>query len=136
MGVMIEGQYKGGLEMEMTHLPSGSRVQTDPPVDNGGTGSAFSPTDLFATALGSCMMSVLALQAKKENWNLSGMKISVEKIMTSALPRRIDELKVELTLPATLSPDRREKARQVAESCPVALSISDKIRMPLVILYI
>jgi putative redox protein len=133
MGVMIYGEYLGGLAMQMKHQPSGCKVQTDPPVDNGGTGSAFSPTDLVATALGSCMMSVLALHARKSNWDLSGMKINVEKIMTTSLPRKIAQLKVELSLPSSLTVEQRDLAREIAENCPVALSIADTIEMPLTI---
>jgi putative redox protein len=133
MGVMIHGEYLGGLAMRMKHGPSGSEVQTDPPVDNGGTGSAFSPTDLVATALGSCMMSVLALHARKAGWDLSGMKINVEKNMTASLPRKIAQLKVELHLPSDLNAEQRNLAREIAENCPVALSIADSIEMPLII---
>jgi putative redox protein len=131
MGVLIQGKYNGGLEMVMTHGPSGNQVKTDPPVDNGGTGSAFSPTDLLATSLGACMMSVLALHAKKVGWNLMGMRVVVEKVMTASLPRKVHELKVDLTLPVALGSEDRRKAREIAENCPVALSLGEGVRVPL-----
>jgi len=134
MSVKIFGEYLGGVATRMRHGPSGREVETDPPVDNGGTGSAFSPTDLVATALGSCMMSVLALHARKAHLDLSGMKISVEKIMTASLPRKIAQLKVELQLPAGLTVEQRKTLREIAENCPVALSVADSIEIPLTLL--
>ncbi|MCX6119115.1 MAG: OsmC family protein [Proteobacteria bacterium] len=123
MGVVITGQYVQGLSMEMTHELSGVSIVTDPPLDNGGQGASFSPTDLIATGLGSCMMSIVAIQAKKDNIDLKGMSVRVEKHMSADLPRRIVKLDVDLTFPASLPQDYRLKYIAAAENCPVIHSL-------------
>lgn len=127
MGVKISGKYMGGLAMAMTHDLSKTTVMTDPPLDNGGEGKSFSPTDLVATALGSCMMSVMTLQARKENIDLSGMTCHVEKHMSTDLPRRIVRLDVVISMPKSLSADVRQKLEDIGNNCPVIQSIHPAI---------
>ena len=127
MGVKISGNYVGGLSMKLVHEPSGTTLLTDPPRDNGGEAKSFSPTDLVATALGSCMMSVMAIGARKEQWDLAGMTCSVEKHMSVDLPRRITGLDVQIELPAKLSPDARARLEAIGNSCPVIQSLHPAI---------
>lgn len=127
MGVKISGKFQGGLSMKLTHELSGTTLITDPPRDNGGEGTSFSPTDLVATGLGSCMMSVMAIAAKKEGWDLTGMSCAVEKHMSVDLPRRITGLDVQIDLPAGLAPDVRARLEVIGNTCPVIQSLHPAI---------
>lgn len=129
MGVKISGSYVSGLTMRMTHELSGKTLDTDPPLDNGGAGLSFSPTDLVATALGSCMMSVMAIFAKRENIDLTGMACAVEKHMSTDLPRRIARLDVTITMPRALKPDLREALEKIGNSCPVIQSLNGALQI-------
>jgi putative redox protein len=86
--------YLGDLECELTHTKSGTKIKTDAPTDNNGKGSAFSPSDLVATATGACMMTVMGIVAKRNNWDLIGSTVEVDKIMTPEPPRRIAALNI------------------------------------------
>lgn len=102
-------KYKGELRTEATHLQSGNVILTDAPKDNHGKGEAFSPTDLVATALASCMMSIMGILAKKEGMtSIDGATADVTKVMY-AEPRRIGEIHIEITFRKTHTPKRREK---------------------------
>jgi len=132
--VDIYVEYKGDLQCRAEHGPSGAVLVTDAPVDNHGLGGSFSATDLVATGLGTCIATVMGILAKKRGYQLEGMRVHVKKKMTSAPPRRIAELAVEITLPtrATLSvADARAELELVAEQCPVRLSLLDAIAVPI-----
>src|SRR5699024_12615410 len=92
--------YTGQLRTQATHLRSKTQIQTDAPIDNNGRGESFSPTDLVATALGSCMMTITAIKADNTGWNLENTTIEIEKIM-QANPRSIDKIKVNIDFPKT-----------------------------------
>lgn len=120
--------YSGHLRTEATHLKSKTTIQTDAPTDNNGKGEKFSPTDLVATALGSCMMTIMGIKARDNGWKLEDTEISIEKIM-AAQPRRISEIKVIVNFPETApesSSDRR-LLENSARNCPVAKSIHPDI---------
>lgn len=121
-------RYEGQLRTEATHMASGTSIQTDAPVDNHGRGEAFSPTDLVGTALGTCILTTMAIVAERHQVNLIGSTVSVKKTMSQEPPRRISQLDVELTLPATLSEADRALMERVAHTCPVALSLNPEIR--------
>lgn len=116
--------YKGELRTEATHLASGTQIITDAPVDNHGKGEAFSPTDLVATALASCMCTIMGIVANRHELNIEGTKCEVEKIMV-ANPRRIGEIKILLTFPPTAPADAhsRELLERAAMTCPVFESL-------------
>src|SRR5258708_22894937 len=97
--VKIEIEYKGQLQTEAIHTPSGSRLSTDAPVDNGGKGSGFSPTDLVATALGTCMVTVKGMFAERHGIDLTGTKVRVAKEMLHEPVRRIRRLTVDISVP-------------------------------------
>jgi putative redox protein len=129
-------RYEGGLHCAARHAPSGSTLATDAPIDNHGRGEAFSPTDLAATALGTCMLTVMGILANKRNWNIEGIDLHVRKEMTSSPPRRIEQLRVTLDVPfavsTTLSADARAELEHAAHTCPVRLSLHPQIDVPVV----
>ncbi|MCU7694288.1 OsmC family protein [Haoranjiania flava] len=121
--------YKGDLRTEMTHLQSGSTVQTDAPVDNQGRGELFSPTDLVATGLGSCMMTIMGIKAQSIDIDLTGTEMHVTKIMAPD-PRRIVEIQIEVDFPDRLSTlDEKQKTiiEKAGLTCPVAKSLHPDI---------
>ena len=115
MAVQIQGEYAGNLKVSLTHGPSGTQISTAAPVDNNGDGSSFSPTDLVATALGSCIGTIMGIYAQRHEIDLTGMKIRVEKHM-NAEPRRIGRLPVEVDVPVALD-DRHRRAGMRNASC-------------------
>ena len=131
--VDIYVEYEGDLHCRAQHAPSAAVLATDAPVDNQGRGASFSPTDLVATGLGTCMLTVMGILAKKRGLRLDGARVHVKKTMTSVPPRRIAELAVEVTFPpsATASvADARAEFEQAANQCPVRLSLLDAIAVP------
>lgn len=120
--------YSGNLRTKATHLKSNTVIQTDAPVDNNGKGEMFSPTDLVATALGSCMMTIMGIKARDKGWKLEDTSITIEKIMAAG-PRRISEIKVTLTFPASAPADHAARAilENAARNCPVAKSLHPDI---------
>ena len=115
--------YTGDLHCGATHAGSGATLSTDAPLDNEGRGEAFSPTDLLATSLGTCMLTIMGITARSRGWSLEGASASVDKVMSSEGPRRIDTLRVTLHLPEQLDHDQRALLQRVAEQCPVKRSI-------------
>lgn len=120
--------YPGELRTENEHIRSGQKLITDAPVDNQGKGEAFSPTDLVATALADCMMTIIGIKARDKGLDLTGTTIETTKIMT-AQPRRIGEIIVEFTFPKNNFSDK-EKAifEAVTKTCPVALSLHPDVK--------
>jgi putative redox protein len=128
-------RYAGHLRTEATHTASGNAIQTDAPVDNHGRGEAFSPTDLVSTALGSCMMTVIGIVAERHSWDLVGSTFVVLKHMSTEPPRRIAQIDVTFTLPATLAPQERMLLERAAHTCPVGLSLHPEVRQNIVFEY-
>lgn len=116
--------YQGDLRTSATHLQSGNSIETDAPTDNNGKGERFSPTDLVATALASCMLTIIGIAARNHGFNIDGTKCTVEKIMVPD-PRRIGEIKIDMTFPADQSYDDKTKAiiERAALTCPVFESL-------------
>ena len=124
MSHSIENQYVGDLRTESTHLKSSRTIITDAPTDNNGKGNAFSPTDLVASALCSCMTTVMGICAEKNNFKLPSSKSNVTKVMSSN-PRRISKIILEINFEKNnLSDQQKEKLIAVAKGCPVAQSLS------------
>ena len=128
-------RYEGHLRTEATHTASGTIIQTDAPVDNHGRGEAFSPTDLVGTALGTCILTTMAIVAERHQVDLVGASVQMEKIMNQEPPRRIAQLNVELHLPAALSERDRALMERTAHTCPVALSLNPEIRQEVRFVY-
>jgi len=120
-------EYKGDLRTEAVHLSSGNAIVTDAPVDNQGKGEAFSPTDLVATALASCMLTIMGIVAKRDGIEIEGATAEVEKIMSQS-PRRIGEIRIRLIFNNPLDNMEREKLERAARTCPVSGSLHDDVR--------
>lgn len=129
--VEIHIAYKGELRCVATHTPSGTTMTTDAPRDNHGKAESFSPTDLLATALGTCMMTVMGIAARKLNLDISGSTVVVNKTMITKPERRIGELAVVITVPHALDDATKEVLKTAALSCPVHHSMHPDIAMPL-----
>ncbi|GAB2643136.1 OsmC family protein [Emticicia sediminis] len=121
--------YLGDLRTQATHLQSNETIITDAPVDNNGKGEAFSPTDLAATSLGSCAMTIMGIMAKREGVDFSGSEIEVTKIMSAEAPRKIAKVIVDFTMktPEALSEEVQAKYVRAAHTCPVSLSLHPDI---------
>lgn len=128
-------RYEGHLRTEATHTASGTVIQTDAPVDNHGRGEAFSPTDLVGTALGTCILTTMAIVAERHQVDLLGASFKMEKIMSQEPPRRIAQLNVELHLPAALGDADRRLMERTAHTCPVALSLNPEIKQEIHFIY-
>lgn len=116
-------EYKGALRTSAIHLKSGKEIITDAPVDNNGKGEAFSPTDLVATALASCMITIMGIRADKMGVDITGAKANILKVMTSG-PRRIEEIIIDVTMPrGDFELKHKRVLEEAAKTCPVALSL-------------
>ena len=127
-------KYKGELRTEAEHLRSGKTIITDAPIDNQGKGEAFSPTDLVATALASCMMTIMGIVAERDEIELEGTIAEVEKIMAKN-PRRIGEIKIKIKFSQKLNRDERDKLERAAKSCPVSGSLNHNLKETVEFIY-
>lgn len=115
--------YEGNLRTSCEHVKSGAILRTDAPVDNHGLGQGFSPTDLVATALGACMITVMGIKAESNSWSLEGVYCEVVKVMGDT-PRRIEKIEVHITMPTKLNDKERQILERTALNCPVAKSLA------------
>jgi uncharacterized OsmC-like protein len=135
MAVEISGRYTGDLKMELRHGPSGQPLTTSAPRDNLGDGSSYSPTDLLAASLGSCMVTTMAIVARRDGIPFDRAEFVLEKHMTAAPPRRVDALPVTIRLPASLTAEQREKLEAAARGCPVHRSLLPEIQRDVRFIY-
>lgn len=119
--------YLGELRTEATHLASGNQILTDAPVDNQGKGAAFSPTDLFATSLGACALTIMGIAANTHRIDLTGARAEVTKIMSSTPPRRVARIEIDFHFTNVYSEKEKSILQHAAETCPVALSLQTEI---------
>lgn len=122
----FKGTYLGNKKLSLCHLESDTTIQTAAPKDNQGDGSSFSPTDLFASSLGACQLTVMSIYAERSGIALTGSYFEAEKIM-SDVPRRVKEIKVVTHLPTALSEEERRKLETIADTCPVRRSLHPEI---------
>ncbi len=129
MAVEITAVYEGKLRCVATHGPSLAKIATDAPVDNGGSGAEFSPTDLVATALGTCVLTTMGLVAARHEIDLTGTSVKVQKVMTQQPVRRIASLVTEVFVPASAVADSNMRSRLEAAAlkCPVHASLHPDI---------
>jgi putative redox protein len=126
--ITIETLYSGGLRTEVKHLQSSVTLTTDAPVDNKGRGESFSPTDLLAASLGSCMLTIIGITADTQGFNIDGTRIKITKVM-AANPRRVSEIHISFQFPGNnYTEKQREVIQRSALTCPVALSIHPDIK--------
>ena len=133
--VEINIEYSGDLRCQSVHGPSECKLITDAPVDNHGKGESFSPTDLVATALGSCVATIMGIYAQRNDLDLKGVKVRVEKHMSEDAPRRIVRLPVSIQMPAGLEDKHRAALEKAASHCPVHQSLHPDIDSPLTFQY-
>jgi len=131
MSVKISCEYLGNLRIRATHGPSGTVLITDAPVDNQGKGESFSPTDLTATSLATCIMTILGIQAKGLNLDFRGLRVEVEKHMTAQPPRRIAKLEAMIQMPAGIAEELHDRLIRAANACPVKQSLHPDIEIVL-----
>jgi putative redox protein len=129
--VAIQIEYQGELHCKAVHTPSGTELNTDAPKDNQGRGESFSPTDLVATALGTCMLTMMGIMARTLNIDITGSTATVEKEMTTTPPRMIKCLNVKIHVPHSISPENRQKLERAAHTCPVHKSLHPDIQAPI-----
>jgi len=119
--------YLGNLRTEMTHIRSGSIIVTDAPVDNKGRGEYFSPTDLVASALGSCIFTIMGIAAREHNFSIDGGSCKIIKIMTEN-PRKIGEIQIEFDFTGKTYTGKQKKILEhCVKTCPVALSLHESV---------
>jgi putative redox protein len=129
--VRIQSEYQGDLHCTSVHVPSKAELVTDAPVDNQGRGESFSPTDLIATSLGTCMLTTMGIVAKTLDFDLTGATATVEKEMSSTAPRKINRLAVTIQIPRTSSLENQQRLENAAHACPVKKSIHPDIETPI-----
>jgi putative redox protein len=128
--------YLGSLRTEATHLASGEKIITDAPTDNHGKGEAFSPTDLFATSLASCALTIMGLAAQNHAINIDGASAEVTKTMSATPPRRVARIGVVFKMPAhDFTEKQRDILERAAHTCPVSLSLSSETVVDLTFLW-
>ncbi len=125
----VKTSYLGDLRTESIHLKSGSQLVTDAPTDNMGKGEAFSPTDLLATATGTCMLTTMAIVAQRDGIELAGSSAEVTKIMSQTPPRKVARLEINLQLKTNivLTEEQIKKLENTAHKCPVSLSLHPEV---------
>jgi len=133
--ITVDSKYLGELRTEATHVKSGTQLITDAPVDNNGKGEYFSPTDLVATALGSCMITIMGIAARTHGFSIDGATWKTTKVMADN-PRRIGEIIVELTFPPNHFTDQQKRViEHISKNCPVALSLHPDLKQTVVIVW-
>lgn len=123
----IQTLYLGDLRTEITHVQSGNKVITDAPTDNNGRGEYISPTDMVAAALGSCMLTLMALAARRLDIELKGTRVEIQKVM-AANPRRIAEIRLDFYFPAEYTDRCKKIIEGAGETCPVGKSLHPDVK--------
>ena len=127
----ISCTYLGDLQTEAKHSLSGSVIHTDAPKDHDGEGKDFAPSDLLASSLGTCVITIMAIEAKRRGWELGKIKIDVYKTMTSDGVRKIKTLKLEIFMPSELDSEKYKILQRTAEECPVKLNLEGSVDIKL-----
>ena len=123
----VKCSYLGDLNCEAIHLQSGSLIKTDAPLDHCGKGKSFSPTDLLATALGTCLLTIMAIKAKSKGFELEGIYLNIEKLMTQNSERKIKEIIIDIFIPERTSTETVNFLKKASEDCPVTKNLSQEI---------
>lgn len=129
-----ELEYLGELRNLAKHVYSGTVIHTDAPLDNNGLAQSFSPTDLLATSLAACMMTIMGIEARKLKLDLKGTTLKVVKIMASN-PRRVDKVEIVFTFKTPIEQEYRQLLENAAHHCPVAKSIHPDIKQQVLFKY-
>ena len=127
MSVKISGILNGSTSVTLVHQPSGATIQTQAPIDNGGDGSSFSPTDLCAASLGACVLTIIGMYAKKKGIPLAHAEFQLEKIMTTSGIRKIQEIQLTVHLHTACTPEEFELLVRAGKSCPVKKTLGAEV---------
>lgn len=133
--VQIDIVYEGTLHCSLKHGPSGTVIATDAPKDNHGKGEAFSPTDLVASALGACMLTIMGIVADRHQLKIEGAKVQVLKAMVQEPVRRIGKLTVKFEMPAGIPLEKRKLLEHAVHTCPVHKSLHPDIQISVTFRY-
>ena len=127
----IKCNYIGNLICEAVHVQSGSRIETEAPLDHCGKGEKFSPTDLLATSLGSCLLTIMAIKARSHDWELKNISLDIEKIMTQDKnkERKIEQLIIDIYIPEDLSVEKLNFLQNASKDCPVTRNLSKSLNI-------
>ena len=123
----IKIEYLGDLHTQCQHESNGAKIETDAPKDNEGKGEEFSPTDLLATSLGSCMLTIMGIAAKKRSITLKNLHANVEKVMVAQPKRRVGKVLVNIFCSSILEPEMQDILESAARACPVSASLHPEI---------
>ena len=133
--ITLETKYQGELRAVSKHVRSGTELITDAPVDNEGKGASFSPTDLLATALGTCMITVMGIAARKHRINIDGARLEIVKLM-SLQPRKVSAIQINILMPDIhYSEEERQILEVAGTTCPVALSLHPDLKQDIHFIY-
>lgn len=124
--------YLGDLKCEAKHLQSGNKIKTDAPLDHCGKGENFSPTDLLATSLGSCLLTIMAIKARTNGWELKNISLDIEKIMTRNNERKIEQLIINIYVPEELPKEKLNFIQNASKDCPVTRNLSESLELRLI----
>jgi putative redox protein len=128
-------KYLGDLRTEIIHVRSGSVITTDAPVDNKGKGENFSPTDMVAAALGSCIFTIMGIAAREHGFSIDGSSCSITKMMTDS-PRKIGEIKIDFDFSEGTYTDKQKKILEYCvKTCPVALTLNESVFQNVTLLF-
>ena len=125
----IQCSYLGDLKCNAIHVQSGSEINTDAPLDHCGNGENFSPTDLLATSLGTCLLTIMAIKARNNGWELENLSLEIEKLMTKNNERKIDKLKIDIYIPVDLSKEKYIFLKKASKDCPVTRNLSNSLKI-------
>ncbi len=125
----VKCYYLGNLNCEAIHLQSGSLIRTDAPLDHFGKGENFSPTDLLATSLGTCLLTIMAIKAQSKGFDLKGIYLNIEKLMTQNRERKIKELIIDIFIPECTSKETIDFLKKASKECPVTRNLSQEIEI-------
>ena len=128
----IKCSYLGDFNCDAIHLQSGNKIKTDAPLDHCGKGESFSPTDLLATSLGTCLLTIMAIKAKSNGWELGNIYLNIEKIMTENNERKIKKLRIEIYIPENLSQDKFNFLKNASKDCPVTRNLSGSLDIQII----
>ena len=123
----VKCSYLGDLNCEAIHLQSGTFIRTDAPIEHCGKGESFSPTDLLATSLGTCLLTIMAIKAKSRGFDLKDIYLNIEKLMTQNSERKIKELIIDIFIPDTPPIGNINFLNKASEDCPVTRNLSQGI---------
>lgn len=123
----IKCYYLGDLKCEANHLYSNNRIKTEAPLDHYGKGENFSPTDLLATSLGTCILTIMAIKARSNGWELENLTLEIEKIMTKNNERKIEKLIIDIYIPKGLPKERLHFIQNASKDCPVTRNLSHSL---------